>query len=496
MKDLLLNLHEQVVLHSLRYAVIQGDQRVTYRELWHQIEAIAERLRNGGLKPNDGVALLMENSAQYIAAYFAVWHIGGYVVALNTSLKVRELANLISHCEAKLVLHDVRAKELSSLSELIGDSSQLQALQVEFKEGAAEDSKNYVAPDKPDMHALASVIYTSGTTGHPKGVMLSRKNLQSNTNSIIKYLSLTSGDKVMCVLPFFYSYGNSVMHTHLAVGATLVLENSFLYPNKVLQVMEQEEVTGFSGVPTTYSLLLARTKLQNYKLPKLRYVTQAGGAMAPKAIEQIQVFWQQTRFFVMYGQTEASARLTYLKPERLKEKLGSAGCAIPDVELKIVDEQGCDVAIGTQGEVCARGDNVMLGYLHDPEETAKTVVGGWLKTGDVGYLDSEGYLFLVGRNKEMIKSGAHRIAPVEIEEIIREHDKVAEVAIVGVADELLGQVIKAFVVLKENKGIEKRDLMRFFKERLPQYKIPKSIEFINDLPKTASGKVKKHQLVN
>ena len=229
MNDLLLNLHEQVVLYSHRIAVVQGDQRVTYGQLWHEIECVAEKLHSAGLKSGDGVAILMENSAQYIASYYAVWYIGGYAVALNTSLKARELANLIGHCYAKVVLHGVGAKELSVLSELIGDSSQLQELQVEFKGEVVEDSKYYVAPAKPDIHALASVIYTSGTTGHPKGVMLSHQNLQSNTNSIIEYLSLTSADKVMCVLPFFYSYGNSVMHTHLAVGATLVLENSFLY---------------------------------------------------------------------------------------------------------------------------------------------------------------------------------------------------------------------------------------------------------------------------
>jgi long-chain acyl-CoA synthetase len=496
MNDLLQNLREQVVIHNQRYAVVQAGNRVTYGQLWREIEAVAAELRSAGLKPGDGVALLMDNSAQYIAAYFAIWYVGGYTVALNTSLKARELANLISHCGAKMVLHDDDAKELSALSDLIGNETRLQALNVEFADAAANESIDDASPAKLDSHALASVIYTSGTTGHPKGVMLSRKNLSSNTESIIEYLSLTSDDRVMCVLPFFYSYGNSVMHTHLAVGATLVLENSFLFPHKVLQEMEQEEVTGFSGVPSTFSLLLARTKLQNYKLQKLRYITQAGGAMAPKAIEQIRMLLGQARFFVMYGQTEASARLTYLNPERLKEKLGSAGSAIPGVTLKIVDEQGGDVAIGDQGEVCAKGDNVMLGYLHDPEETKKTVVDGWVKTGDVGYLDSDGYLFLVGRNKEMIKTGAHRIAPIEIEEIICEYDAVGEVAIVGVADELLGQVIKAFVVLKENQGIEKRDLMRFCKERLPQYKIPKSIEFIDALPKTASGKVKKHLLVN
>ncbi len=494
MKKLLLNLYEQAVLHKQQCAVIHGEQRITYAHLWATIEHIAERLRTLGLRPGDGVALLMENSPQYIATYYAIWHAGGYVVALNTALKARELAGLISHCGAQLVLHNGDSKELSKLPKLLAKNIVIQALQSDFKRDFVE--QNTAQKTDNNANSLATIIYTSGTTGHPKGVMLSHKNLLSNTESIINYLALTERDKVMCVLPFFYSYGNSVMHTHLAVGATLLLENSFLFPQKILQIMERESVTGFSGVPSTFALLLARTKLENFHFKELRYITQAGGAMAPAKIRALLDRLGSVPFFVMYGQTEASARLTYLEPEMLANKMGSVGRALSGVTLKTVDEHGDEVAIGEQGEVCAKGDNVMLGYLNEPEETAKVVVDGWLKTGDLGYFDRDGYLFLVGRNREMIKSGAHRIAAVEIEEILCECEGVEEVAIVGVADELLGQVLKAFIVLDGSGHFEKRTFLRFCKEHLPQYKIPKSIECVDCLPKTASGKVKKHLLVN
>lgn len=475
-------------------AVIQGSQRVTYAQVWAEIKTVAELLKNKGVNPGDSVALLMANSAMYIAAYYAVWYVGGYVVALNTTLKAKELANLIAHCDTKVVLHDTEVKEASTLSYLLEKRVQLIELQFGCNNETTEKQNGIFSQNSPDNQALAAVIYTSGTTGQPKGVMLSHLNIQSNTETIINYLSLGSDDKIMCVLPFFYSYGNSVMHTHLSVGATLVLENSFLYPQKTLQVMEKEEVTGFSGVPSTFALLLTRTKIENFNFHKLRYVTQAGGAMSANDIDRFRSTLEHVQFYVMYGQTEATARLTYLEPVKIDEKRGSVGKAILSVSLKIVDDQDREVDTGEIGEVYARGDNVMLGYYRNPEGTEKTIVNGWLKTGDRGRLDNEGYLFLVGRNREMIKSGAHRIAPAEIEEVLCEHSMIKEAAIVGEDDELLGQVIKAFIVPKKWGELEKRDVLRFSKERLSQYKIPKNIEFIESLPKTTSGKVKKYLL--
>lgn len=479
---------EQFFVSADRYAdksaVFQGDTATSYAELANQVRSIATHLKDKGIEKGDRVALLMDNSPAYIASYYAIWAVGGVAVALNTALMVSDVDNLCKHSGAKLLIHDKRFK----VDTLSIETQNFDDLNIE-----KGYDQNY---SFPELEGLASIIYTSGTTGHPKGVTLSHKNLASNIQSIVEYLQLDSNDKLMCVLPFFYSYGSSVLHSHLATGAALVLENSFMYPQKVLEKMVATEVTGFSGVPSTYALLLDRTKLTETQIPTLRYLTQAGGGMPATDIEQFTAAWPRIDFFVMYGQTEASARITYLPAGNLKNKMGSAGIAIPGVEIEIRNEQDEKCSPKEQGEICARGDNLMVGYWEDQEETDKTIKGGWLYTGDLGYQDEDGYVYIVGRNKEMIKTGAHRIAPREIEEKIVELPGITEVAIIGVTDRVMGQVIKAFVVRSsgEDQQIEPRDIMRYCKQNLAMYKIPKHIEFVEDLPKTASGKVRKHLL--
>ena len=255
--------------------------------------------------------------------------------------------------------------------------------------------------------------------------------------------------------------------------------------------MVESRVTAFCGVPSSYYLLLSRTKPVDYDLSSLRYCTQAGGAMDPVKIND----WQEqvdADFYVMYGQTEASARLSYLPPDHLKTKSGSVGIAIPGVELSVQSASGELHKNGEQGEVCARGDNVMLSYFNAADDTAQVLKNGWLHTGDLGYFDEDGFLYLVGRNKEMIKSGAHRINPREIEEIIESLDGVDEVAVVGKDDELLGQVVRACVVTSLDEGMLKKIIMKKCRQNLATYKIPKELLFLKELPKTASGKVKKH----
>jgi acyl-CoA synthetase (AMP-forming)/AMP-acid ligase II len=286
------------------------------------------------------------------------------------------------------------------------------------------------------------------------------------------------------------------MHTHLAVGGKIVLENNFVYPNKVLEKMVEEGVTGFSGVPSTYALLLSRTKLKDYDLSKIRYMTQAGGAMAPANIKRFLNEITGVEFFVMYGQTEGTARLSYLSPENLLNKMGSIGKAVPGVTLEIHDVNGKVCPPGVTGEICAMGDNIMLGYWNDPETTREVIKDGWLRTGDLAHYDEDAYIYVDGRSSDMIKTGANRISPKEIEEVIAQLVEVEEVAVVGVPDELLGQVIKAIIVPAEGSVLEKRRVQAHCRKNLSMYKIPKIIEFTNKLPKTASGKVKRYMLQN
>ena len=488
-------------------AVAHAQRRISYGDLWRQIAALSAFLQRQGLRPGDRVALLLENSPEYVSAYYGVLSAGGAVVALNTQAKARDLANWLQHCGATWLIASAQHAELAALLAQRGDYGVICVnrdgqppgdVGDTFDWGAVLDAEAAsdlaCAPVAPGD--LAQIIYTSGTTGAPKGVMLSHGNLYANTQSILAYLKLAATDRILNVLPFYYSYGNSVLHTHLSVGASVVLENSLAYPHAVMQKMVQEGVTGFSGVPSTFALLLNRVKLSEYDLSRVCYMTQAGGAMSPAHIKRLTDELPHVSFFVMYGQTEATARIAYLPPEQLKAKTGAVGIAIPGVAMELRDEHGMPVARGATGEIWVRGENVMLGYWNSPESTVRTLYDGWLKTGDLAQQDSDGYFFIQGRRSDMIKAGAHRISPQEIEEAILELEGVAEVAVVGEPDEIMGETIKAVVVPRAGFGLDARTVQAHCHQRLASYKVPKRVEFIAELPKTSSGKIKRFQLVD
>lgn len=501
------NLRESVERDPDAVAIVHQDRRMTYADLWREVAALAGFLRASGLEPGERVALLCENSPEYAAGYYGTLAAGGVVVALNTAARARDLTVWLRHSQARWLIAEAASPELSSVRReldpgvrliLVGEGAAGDPLFATWAEVASARA-GVVGPvwDASGAHeAPAAIIYTSGTTGRPKGVTLSHQNLASNVESILAYLRLTRADRSLNVLPFYYSYGNSVLHTHLAAGATLVLENSLAYLHNVLARIPAEGITGFYGVPSTYALMLTRAQLSRYDLTSLRYVAQAGGPMSPGHIQRLRAALPQSRIFVMYGQTEATARLTYLPPERLEEKLGSAGIAIPKVTLEIRDERGTVLPPGQVGEIWARGPNVMLGYWNDPAGTAEALQNGWLRTGDLAYMDDEGYVYIQGRATEMIKSGAHRINPRDIEEAIGELEEVAEVAVVGVPDEILGQVIKAVIVLRPGARLDPLTVKAHCQSRIASFKIPKQVEFTTQLPKTASGKVKRFLLVN
>jgi len=338
---------------------------------------------------------------------------------------------------------------------------------------------------------IAQIIYTSGTTGTPKGVMLRHRNLVANTQSTIEYLRLSERDKIMAVLPFFYSYGNSILLTHIAVGGTLVVNLSFLYPNVILDQMVAEEVTGFSGVPSSFAILLNRSAVREYTFPKLRYLTQAGAAMSPILAEKLSSVFPDAKIYIMYGQTEASPRLSFLDPTRIVDKAGSIGKAIPGVTLEVCRPNGSKTEIDEVGEIVASGENVMAGYWQQPQETAKVLRNGKLWTGDLARLDKDGFLFIESRKSDMIKSGSHRIGPKEIEDAITELECIHEVAVVGHEDEILGEKIVAFVVLKDGYDASEKELTLHCRRTLPAFKVPHKFVFQSELPKTSTGKIQK-----
>ena len=347
---------------------------------------------------------------------------------------------------------------------------------------------------RSDPGAPALILHTSGSTGAPRGVVQTFRNVDANTRSIVQYLGLTREDRALLVLPLHYCYGRSVLQTHLLAGGSVFLEGRFAFPRVVLQALDSEGCTGFAGVPLTFEIIRRQLAAGTLSFSRLRYLTQAGGAMAPETIDWVRRAFAPARLFVMYGQTEATARLSYLPPERAAEKRGSIGVAIPGVELRVVDESARELPPGETGHLVARGDNVTAGYLDDPEETAAILHDGWLWTGDLASRDAEGFLFLMGRSKEILKIGGHRVSPVEIEHVLAEHPDVAEAAVIGTADALMGEVPSAFVVPRPGRSPSEAELKAFCRARMPPYRVPVRFRSVASLPRNDAGKLLRARL--
>jgi acyl-CoA synthetase (AMP-forming)/AMP-acid ligase II len=321
--------------------------------------------------------------------------------------------------------------------------------------------------------------------------MVSHKNLIANTSSIVEYLQLTQDDRMLVVLPFYYCYGLSLLHTHLRVGGSIVFNNSFIFLGGVLKSLIDYKCTGFAGVPSHFQILLRKSdSFKQTRFPDLKYVTQAGGKLAPVFIDEFRQAHPEVRFIVMYGQTEATARLSWLPPEVYDRRKGSMGRGIPGVELKVVNEKGELIRPGETGEVIARGDNIMMGYFADEEGTKNAIRNGWLYTGDLGTVDEDGYIYLTARSKEIIKVRGKRISPKEIEAVILALPEVIDCTIEGVEDEIEGEMLKATVtVRKENaKAMTRERLIQHCSQHLALFKVPQVFEFKDNLSISATGK--------
>lgn len=412
------------------------------------------------------------------------------MVPLNNQGRSRDLVAWLTHGECSLLLTDPDHPEIELVGDLMPD---LTVVSIEdFREPAVYESPGVFHAN--DSNDLAMILYTSGTTGRPKGVMISHGNLLSNSLAIIKYLDLEAKDSILNVLPFFYSYGNSVLHTHLLSGARLVLENSTAFASRVWERIADESVTGFAGVPSTFAILLGRADPRKYDLKSLRYVTQAGGPMPKVLAEKLVGTLPHVEVFLMYGQTEATARISFLPPADFSQRPGSVGVPIDGVHVEIRGSNARKAAPGEVGEICIKGPNVMLGYWRNESATAAALIDGWLYTGDLGFMDPDGYLYINGRRSEMIKVGAHRVSPSDVEEALNEIPGVLECAATGMEDEVLGQAIKVHIVLMPGANLSERQVLAECRKLLALYKVPKDVVFLPELPKTTSGKIQRHLL--
>lgn len=488
-------------------ALIEPRLTATYEQLDRRANRFARLLNGSGLERGDRVIIALDNSIDLVAAYFGTMKAGGVAVPLPGGPRSDRLAAAVRDCTPAAAIvdagtvqgdttdHGLRPVPTVFVAETPGPAPDARPASW-LALGPALDSyaDEPVASRGIDLD-LAAIIYTSGSTGDPRGVMLTHRNFVANARSIVQYLLLTAADRVMCVLPFYYVYGLSLLHTHLAVGASLVIDNRFTFPNVVLKAMQDHAVTGFAGVPSTFSLLLRRTALEPFPLPSLRYVTQAGGGMAPALIlEWLERGWQ-VPFYVMYGATEASARLTYLEPSLLRQKVGSIGRAIPNVEITVRRPDGSIAAIGETGELVARGANISPGYWNNADETRQRFGEHGYRTGDLGYVDPDGCLFLAGRLHDLIKVGAHRVGAKEIEDVIYAHPAVLEAAVVACPHELLGEAPLAFVVLRPDVEATPVELRGFCASRLATHKVPTHFVLRSELPKIAGiGRIDRQRL--
>lgn len=474
-------------------ALLYGETVVTYGELRDKVGSLASALLREGHQKGDRVGLFSENSAFFVVAYLAILRAGLVVVPFQVDLGAKDLTTLV---RVAGINHVMVSKRFSArLKAWVGE------FDVKIFPEAALDklpSNAKVRMPKIDpLHDLATLMFTSGSTGEPKGVMVSHRNIECNTRDIVSYLGLTCEDRVMVVLPFHYCFGASLLHTHLASGASVVLNNNFkLYPEIVLQEMQQKGCTGLAGVPSTYQLLLRKSRFRQMSFPKLKWLQQAGGKLPNPCIQELRSAFPQVQFFLMYGQTEATARLSYLPPERLPDKLGSIGKGLPSTKLEVLRPDGNPVTPGADetGEIVASGDNITLGYWNDPQETAKYFSEGRLRTGDLARVDSDGFIFIVERERELIKSGGNRVSAKEVEDVIAEISEVVEVAVVGTPHELLGEAITAFIVSVPGSNLTNELVLGHCRRVLPQFKMPEEIVFLQSMPHNSSGKVLKSRL--
>ena len=489
---------------------VHDGQTLSYGEVDQLANKFGAALRALGVQRGDRVGLLVENSGDYIAAYYGTLKAGAVAVSIFTTTTTKTLAFILRDCGVKVLI--TQNKFISLLEGLPEKLPELQGMIL------TDDSAAPVARPARVMHKreldelpgrrlhvpmidldLAAIIYTSGSTGDPRGAMLSHLNIMSNTRSIVSYLGLTAKDRIMVVLPFPYVYGKSLLNTHVAAGGSVLIDNRFVFPNVVLKTMQEHHATGFSGVPSTFAILLGKSAIRKMEFPALRYLTQAGGAMAPSLIREVMEVFDGKKIFIMYGATEASARLSFLSPDDLPRKVGSIGKAIPNVELRLIKESGEEAGPDEAGEIVARGSNIMSGYWNQPEETRNALTQHGFHTGDLGRKDEEGFFYVVGRKRDMIKSGANRVSAKEIEEVILEHAKILETAVIGVPDQYLGEAICAYISLKPEAVNGKdeelaEEIIAFCRERLPEFKVPRRVIVEEKLPKNESGKIMKEPL--
>ncbi|NMD69286.1 long-chain-fatty-acid--CoA ligase [Bacillus sp. DNRA2] len=472
------------------------DQSTTYAELDFLVDRFAAALAKEGIGKGDAVALLLGNTPHFVIAYYGILRSGAAAVPINPIFSPREIEYILVNSEAKAVISIPQLQlVLSALKQklnhlgLVVYTDQLDS-EWNFDQFVRIANLNFISPviEKDD---LAVILYTSGTTGDPKGAMLTHLNMGSNAQACTKLFELTHEDRIITVLPIFHVFCMTVcMNATITCSATMVLMPKFS-PTEVVKTIKEQQATIFVGVPTMYNFLL---QVPNATLEDFQSIRSCVSGGAPLPVALLHKFEQKYQVKIMegYGLSEASP-VTAFNPIHGVRKPGSIGIDIPYVTNKVVDPYGQEVPRGEIGELIVQGPNVMKGYLGMPEATEIALRDGWLYTGDMARMDEDGYLYIVDRKKDMILVGGYNVYPREVEEVLYEHPAIVETAVIGVPDPEYGEAVKAFVVC-EGVSLTEADLIDYCSGKIAKYKIPKSIVFVDELPKNTTGKILRRML--
>jgi amino acid adenylation domain-containing protein len=513
--DAVPQLHDYLA-HSARrlpdkVALVCAKQRLTYRELDARANALAHTLAANGVERGDRVMVFADNTVETVVSFWAALKANAVVTIVNPLTKSEKLEYLIKDCRPAALITDAHLKAAwfgpaqSPHLKCVIASGRLDGTEaggraaLPWNDALAQGNPDASPPRRGIDIDLAAIVYTSGSTGEPKGVMLTHRNMLTAATSISSYLEIREDEVIINVLPLAFDYGLYQMIMAFRQGARLVLERSFAFPAQVVKLMAEEGVTGLPGVPTVFAILSEMKTLAQHDLSRLRYVTNTTAALPAKHVLALKGMFPGARIYSMYGLTECK-RCTWLPPADLDRKPGSVGIPIPNTEMWIVDDLGRKVPSNTVGQLVIRGATVMKGYWEKPEATAKRLKPGplpgeqVLHTGDYCRMDEDGYLYFVGRADDIFKSGGEKVAPKEIEAVLYDIPGVREAAVIGVPDDILGHAVKACIVLETGIELSEREVKRRCQEKLESYFVPKHIQFVPELPRTDTGKIRKAAL--
>jgi Acyl-CoA synthetases (AMP-forming)/AMP-acid ligases II len=485
-------LFESASRHADRLAIVFEDERLTYAMLRSQVERVAANLQGIGIGPSKRVAVMLENSVDFVVAYYATLATGASVVTVSALLTETEAAYVLTDSGAQLVITGGRVRDTAVAA---ADSVSLRSLEL----AALSDDLDYTRPTPPDGRDEAVIMYTSGTTGKPKGAVLTHDNLVMNAwvSASRGMFDLSPDDVVLCCIPLFHASGQScLLNTSLLAGATVVIMRQFV-AEAVLDIMRREKVTFFLGVPTTYVALLALVRPHKAELPHWRMAVSGGAPIPVAVLREFEALFE-VDVYEGYGLTETSPTTCFNQPD-FERRPGTIGKPIWGVDVEIaalaVEDRIELVPTGETGELIVRGHNVFAGYLNQPDATKAAIVDGWFRTGDIAKKDKDGYVTIIDRKKDMIIRGGYNVYSREVEEVLSTHPAIALAAVVGRPDDVFGEEIVAVIQFHEDAAsVSADELLDWSKAKLAKYKYPREFLFVDKLPTGSGGKILKREL--